>query len=213
MNREAIMTALFNLLVSSIVTSFTGNTHSNTTIDNLSSTKGLFLGLPVFGPGVPSGTVISGIGSSSITLSQAATATAAGGAFSTGFVTTSRRLQHWGVVTAQPAMFLVSGRPGGGNHYPPRPPTILPKITLEPEIWIYSNAGSDPDLAPDSALNSILDAIDAALQPTGRDKVLGRLTLGGLVEHCWIEGEVEIFAGYLGPQALAIVPVRAMVPF
>src|SRR5205823_3886049 len=108
---------------------------------------------------------------------------------------------------------LVSGQLGGGNDYPARPPTILPKITLEPEIWIYSSAGSDPDLAPDIALNGILDAIDVALKPKGSDLVLGRQTLGRLVEHCWIEGKVEIYAGYLGPQAIAVVPVKAMVPF
>lgn len=58
---------------------FTANTHSSTTLDGISNTSTLEFGMLVFGPGIPNNTTIVGIPtSSSITLSQAATATATG---------------------------------------------------------------------------------------------------------------------------------------
>lgn len=208
MNREAIMTALFNLLVGSIVVSFTGDTHSNTTIDNLSSTHGLFLGLPVFGLGVPRGAVIAAIGSSSITLSLPATASAAGVSFQTGFLTTGRRLLRWTAVSAQPALFLRDA----SNEYPARSTIVFEKPVLDAEVWIYSMAGENPDIAPTIALNCILDAIDTVMMPTAPgDVVYQRLTLGGLAQHCWIEGRVEIDAGDLDKQAKAVVPIKILV--
>ncbi len=57
----------------------TGNTHTNTTIDNLSATDGLSVGMGVSGTGVAAGSVIAAINSTSqVTLSKAATATATG---------------------------------------------------------------------------------------------------------------------------------------
>lgn len=56
----------------------TGDTHSNTTIDNLQAMAGLTVGQPISGTGIPTGTTIATVNfaGSSITLSQAATATA-----------------------------------------------------------------------------------------------------------------------------------------
>lgn len=60
--------------------SFTGNTHTNTVIDGISGgTSSLVVGMPLFGSGIASGTVIQTITSSSaITVSKATTATATG---------------------------------------------------------------------------------------------------------------------------------------
>jgi hypothetical protein len=60
-------------------------------------------------------------------------------------------------------------------------------------------------------LNPLLDAIAAALAPTGADLVAGAQTLGGLVKHCWISGAIETDEGALGGQAVAIVPVEILV--
>ena len=57
---------------------YTGNTHSNTTLDSMSSTTGLINGMSVSGTGIPAGTTISNISGSTITLSAASTATATG---------------------------------------------------------------------------------------------------------------------------------------
>lgn len=57
----------------------TGDTHSNTTLDNLSSTSGWQVGNPIEGGSIPAGTTIAALVSSTkVTLSQPATATASG---------------------------------------------------------------------------------------------------------------------------------------
>jgi hypothetical protein len=57
--------------------SFTGNTTSgSTTVSNVSSVAGLVVGQTVAGPGIAAGTTITAIGTTTITLSQAATTTA-----------------------------------------------------------------------------------------------------------------------------------------
>ena len=59
--------------------SFSGDTHSNTTVNNISSTANLRVGMLVKGSGIPAKTYIASITSSTaIVLSQAATATASG---------------------------------------------------------------------------------------------------------------------------------------
>lgn len=56
---------------------FTGDTHTNTTVDALSSLSGLAVGEVISGAGIPLGTTITAVGASSITLSAAATASTA----------------------------------------------------------------------------------------------------------------------------------------
>ena len=56
----------------------TGNTNSNTSLTSVANTTGLAKGQSVTGVGIPTGTTISSISGSTITLSQAATATATG---------------------------------------------------------------------------------------------------------------------------------------
>ena len=99
-----------------------------------------------------------------------------------GFRTTGRRLLLWSAVAAQPALFLRDVR----DEYPPRAARGLPaKVTIHAEIWIYVKVGEDPKTSPGAALNVLIDAIEAALQPT---TAAGVQTLGGAVSHCWIEG-------------------------
>jgi hypothetical protein len=57
---------------------FTGDTHTNTTLDNVSSTTNLNVGMWVTGSGIPTGTIITAISGTTLTLSNAATATASG---------------------------------------------------------------------------------------------------------------------------------------
>lgn len=61
------------------VTGYTGNTNSNTTVNNIASTAGMYSGQAISGSGIPAGTRIASVDSStSITLTAAATATATG---------------------------------------------------------------------------------------------------------------------------------------
>lgn len=208
-SREQIMTALLALLQTGMTAHFTGDTHSSNTIDNLSSTANLHLGLPVFGPGLVRNTFITAIGASSITLNQAATATAPGVALKSGIQLYGRRVLLWSAVSAYPALFLRDA----DNVYPERNQNVLPKPTLEPEIWIYSSAGENPAFAPSIGLNCLLDALDAVLKPTTpRDRMMQKLTLGDLVQHCWIEGRALYDNGDLDGIAKATIPIKILAP-
>lgn len=123
-----------------------------------------------------------------------------------GFATSGRRVVMWTKISEFPALFLNAV----GNHYPaPENRHLPPKRTLAYEIWIYSSAGKDPNAVPESALNDLVDAVEAALAPS---VVTNVQTLGGIVSHCWIEGQVELFSGVLDGIAKAIVPVKILVP-
>jgi len=120
-----------------------------------------------------------------------------------GIRTFSRRLLHWSDVTAseQPALFMTSGNQSlvyEGRGMPP-------KHSLPVTLYLY-NRNDDPALQ-----NNLLDAIEAALEPdrpNGEDTV----TLGKLVSHCRIEGDIETDEGLLGEQAVAIIPISILVP-
>lgn len=205
-SRESIMTALYETLIASVQESFTATTTLNSPIlTNVSTTAGLFLGLPVFGTSVPRGAVITSL--SPLTLSLPATGNTYAAALSTGFLTTGRRLKFWTDVAEQPALFL---RDGDEELDYPQEQGVLQLQTLKPEIWIYSNAGQNPDLAPATGLNNLLDAVQAAFAPDSPQT--GRFTLGGLVFWCRLNGKVTKEPGDLDGQAIAIAEVEITVP-
>jgi hypothetical protein len=198
-----VMTALFAALVASVKTSFTADTTaSSVTLGAPSTSAGLFEGLPVFGPVIPRGAVIATL--SPLTLSLPATADGAAIALTTGFLTFSRRFKFWTDVTAQPALFLRDG--DEDLHYPN---TSLQIQTMKAEIWIYSNAGENPDLAPVIALNNLLDAVQSTFAP---DSPTNQFTLGGLVSWCRMVGKVEKDPGDASGQAIAVADVEIIVP-
>lgn len=211
MDREAIMLALLAQVTGApCIVNFTADTTVNSAVlTNVNGGAQLFKGLPVFGAGIPDGAVIATV--SPPTLSLPATATGAAVALVQGFQTTGRRLLHWGDVAAQPALFVDDG----DERWPPRPGGIPGKPVLEAEIWVYSDAGDNPNAAPATQLNALLGAIDAALAPVPVFNGVDRQnvqTLGGLVEHCWIEGRMIKSSGHLDGQSIAIIPVHMLVP-
>ncbi|MDE3016327.1 MAG: hypothetical protein KGI29_05320 [Pseudomonadota bacterium] len=124
----------------------------------------------------------------------------------TSFNSSGRRLQLWSKVASFPALFIQST----GTHYPPREARMLPpKRTITAELWVYTDVGKDPNANPEEALNDIIDAIEAALAPGINSNVQ---TLGGLVYHAWIEGNIEQFPGVLDGIAKAIIPVKILIP-
>jgi len=117
-----------------------------------------------------------------------------------GVATFSRRLMHWTDVEAdrQPALYMTASNQNvtiNGYGLPPR-------LELPVKLYLY-NQNRDP-----AQQNVLLDAIENALAPKDEDV----LTLGGLVSHCWIEGEIETDEGLLGDQAVAIIPVSILIP-
>ena len=119
------------------------------------------------------------------------------------FLTSGRRVLPWNKVASQPALFLRHV----GEQVSDRPTGMPPRTILECEAWIYNKVGGDE--VPDTALNALLDAVETLLLPNLADDAQ---TLGGVVQHCWIEGKTEIYPGDLDNQAIAVVPIRVLVP-
>lgn len=117
------------------------------------------------------------------------------------FKTASRRLKHWSDIAPaqQPAMFQ-SQR----TEIVTRTPGLNPVWDLHLDIYLYANTGGDRDKSPAQIINPLIDAIEAALKPNPIDN---KQTLGGLVQHAWIDGAIETDEGVLGDQAVAIIPV------
>ena len=83
----------------------------------------------------------------------------------------SRRMKLWSEVPAalRPAFFQLESGPE--TYQWPSP--AAPKRTFEAKLFLYFDA-RDPTAPSATALNAALDAIDAALTPTGADAALGR---------------------------------------
>jgi hypothetical protein len=120
-----------------------------------------------------------------------------------GFNTISRQLKHWSDVAQpdQPALFQAQGRQvtqATADNMPTR-------WRLLAELYVYVR-NDDPALGFScTALNNLVDAIEGALQPPPGFE---RQTLGGVVEHCRIAGDIETDEGVLGAQAVAIIPIE-----
>jgi len=126
---------------------------------------------------------------------------------SASFATKSRRLKLWSSVPSseKPALFL-SER---GDTYARASEAVPESVTMQLEIYIYTEAGKDDSVVPASTLNLLIDAVDTALAP---NKLTGLQTLGGLVSHCWIEGKILKDAGDLDGDGVAVIPIKILVP-
>lgn len=131
-----------------------------------------------------------------------------------GIVTCSRRLRHWADVPDEerPALFLAKAK-----EFPIQDPSGLPTVwRYEFVIYLYV-VQKDQSMAPSTAINSILDAIESALRPVqfgpqgfpGSLQVLGDTT--GRIRRAWISGAVETDEGALGDQSIATVPIEVEV--
>lgn len=126
-----------------------------------------------------------------------------------GFQSWSRRPQVWSNSVNMPALFM--GNPQ--EEYIYRHGTALPaEVTLSFDIFVYINAGEDPNVTPDTQLNTLLDAIEAALAPRPSGAPQATQTLGGIVNHCWIEGPIHRAPGYINGQGLALLTIQVLVP-
>ena len=122
----------------------------------------------------------------------------------TMFVSCSRRLQLWSDVPAsqRPALFMTE------HHETPtyRSENTPAVTTISVDVFVYIDA-SDRSRVPSTDLNSILDGIDAALAPGPGEQ---RQTLGGIVSHCRMEGQILKDPGDLDGDGLLIIPVTIM---
>jgi hypothetical protein len=118
---------------------------------------------------------------------------------------TSRKVKLWADLTAQPALCQAEPKEAISQV------TGLPSKRLLKASWMLFHSTATGSLIPPTITNNnALDAIEALLAPP--DDGTGRQTLGGLVHHCWIEGDIFKDPGDLDDQALLIVPISILVP-
>jgi hypothetical protein len=91
----------------------------------------------------------------------------------------------------QPAFFLVQMK----ERHEPKPRGVPTRLILQGFIILYvpapvanENIGEETVLAA-TQLNAMYKAIDEALLPD--DQGTGSFTIGGLVSHCWIDGDTD----------------------
>lgn len=86
------------------------------------------------------------------------------------------------------------------------------KWTLRIKLMLYvttQNISQAPNVTPSEIFNPLVDAVEAALVID--DIANNACTLGGLVSHCAIEGDIEIYEGSLGDTAVVVVPILIVV--
>jgi hypothetical protein len=120
------------------------------------------------------------------------------------FVTKTRRIKDYSDVDAatQPAILQVEL--GEKWDAPAGKPPI---VTLNCRLFLYCES-SDPTSPVSTQLNTLLDAVMNALSPTQWQNY--RQTLGGIVNHAGISGDVTIAEGLSG-QSEAILPIEILV--
>jgi hypothetical protein len=128
------------------------------------------------------------------------------------FGLTSRRFVAWDQVTDNGQLpFLTMLKTGEERA---RKSDTLPMLTLKYHVFVYTSAGFDQNGIPETAMNALLDAIDAAAAPsTPDDRAQGKQTLGGLVDHCYPLGSVFIDTGDVDGKGVAAIPFEILVPW
>ena len=112
----------------------------------------------------------------------------------------------------QSALFVIQAKE---THIPQGPPGMPQKLVLHGFLIIYLLGPTVIELIGDETwlaateLNGLSTAIDNAFQPDHISS--GKFTLGGLVTHCWIQGDASQDPGILGPQCAAIKPLHILI--
>jgi hypothetical protein len=127
-----------------------------------------------------------------------------GGAAS--FRTATRRIREYADVdqATQPALLQVElGEKWNARVGAP------PVVTLAARLFLYCES-NDPTAPVATQMNGLLDAVTAALAPPLAPHGAFRQTLGGLVQHAGIAGEITIAEGLSG-QSEAVIPLEILV--
>lgn len=116
----------------------------------------------------------------------------------------SRRLVTYDQCATKPAIFISEASEVYANRS-----ENLTYVTIQPILFLYIDTGLDQNTIPATTLNNLLDAIDAALAPD--DPTTLKCTLGGLVSHCYVSGEVPKVPGDLDGEGMAVLPINILV--
>lgn len=128
------------------------------------------------------------------------------------FVTRGRWLRPYqqvkGNVFAMPALFVVE-HPGETQERIGK--GISPKRTLRCALVLYfATPASSQSNLPATQCNNALDAIDDCLNLPGNPQ--NTQTLGGLVEHVYIEGAIEVAEGLIVDTSIVTIPITILIP-
>jgi hypothetical protein len=127
------------------------------------------------------------------------------------FVTTGRLLKHHAQIPGGqagcPAIYLVQHP---GEEHTRTGKGVPVKRTLKCHFVMYFYTADGGSTVPATACNAGLDAIDDAINLTGNPGNVQ--TLGGLVEHVYTEGAVDIAEGLLQDFSVVAVPVTILIP-
>lgn len=125
-----------------------------------------------------------------------------------GFLEVSRRVKLFGDAQQKPSLFLAQGR-----ENIERGPRMLRTATMAFSVIIYHDVGRDIGAIPAKENNAIIDAIEAALNPTMYDQGFPDYnTLGNLVHSCSINGSIQAEPGDLDGEAMIVIPIVLIVP-
>ena|ERR1051325_8010179 len=120
----------------------------------------------------------------------------------------SQFLVDWDQVPAanQPAIFM---HRGPQRQTQPNANGIT-KIHWKVTVWIYfrTDGFRTVNTYPDELSDEFLDAVEQLFQTN--PPLDGRLTLGGTVYHCWIDGDMFFDAGVVDGQGVAIIPLSIL---
>ncbi len=123
---------------------------------------------------------------------------------SPAFATATRKIKTWEDcgIEQQPALLMrqMAERSTYKKGFP-----LVWRCDIALMLYVHTGAQMDDTVVPSQLLNPLLDAIEAAVRVD--DPGNQAATLGGLVSHCAIEGDVQIFEGSLGDEAVAVVPL------
>lgn len=122
------------------------------------------------------------------------------------FQTATRRVKEYSDVdqATQPALLQVElGEKWNARIGMP------PVVTLNCRLFVYCES-NDPTQPVATLMNALLDSLTNALAPSVLPQGTFRQTLGDLVQHAGISGEVTIAEGLSG-QSEAMIPVEILV--
>lgn len=106
------------------------------------------------------------------------------------------------------ALFLLKQHETAAN--PGNQPSIR-KRTMNVLALCYFDASHDVNVVPDSIINAMTDAVDAALAKPD-NMIMQTLTLGGLCHSVAIVGQIDNAPGDQTGKGLAIIPIEIVMP-
>jgi hypothetical protein len=121
------------------------------------------------------------------------------------FVTATRKATTWENVAPEEQPALLMRQVVEKANYRKGLPTIWTCSTAL-MLYVHTGAQNDDTVIPALLLNPLVDLIEAAIKVD--DFSFNTATLGGLVSHCAISGDIQYFEGTMGDEAVAVIPIE-----